>query len=94
MGGGADARFWAAAGGEGGVGSSHASWLRATNFCLRGGGGDVSARGEGREEGGYRTTKKWVRIDNIFLPDWNEVKAARSPSPMIFPQSIFSLHTR
>ena len=72
------------------MGSFHASWLRATNFsfCLHGAGWDVSARGEGREEGGYRTVKKWVRTDNIFLPDWNEVKAARSPSPVMIPQSI------
>ena len=90
MGGDADARFWSAAGGEGGVGSSHASWLRATSFSffLRGGGGDMSARGEGREEGGDRTVKKWVRTYNIFLPDWNEVKAARSLSPVMIPESI------
>ena len=69
------------------MGSSQASWLMATNFslCLRGGGGDVSVRGEGREEGEYRTVKKWVRTDNIFLPDWKKVKAARSPSAVMIP---------
>ena len=72
------------------MGSSHASWVRAISFslCFRGGGGDESARGGGREEGGYRTIKKCVRTDNIFLPDWNEVKAAWSPSPVMIPQSI------
>ena len=53
-GGGAEVGFWAAAGGEGGVGSSHASWVRAINFSLyfRGGGGEERARGEESEEGG------------------------------------------
>ena len=43
-GGGADAGCWSAAGGDGGVGSSQASWLMANTFsrCRRGGGGDVS----------------------------------------------------
>ena len=49
---GSDAVGWAAAGGDGGVGSSHASWLMA-NTCsrYRRGGGDVMVRGEGRVEG-------------------------------------------
>ena len=70
-----------------GVGSSHASWVRAISFslCFRGGGGDESARGEEREEGGYRTVRKCVITHNIFLPDWNEVRAAQSPSPMMIP---------
>ena len=54
VGGGSHARFWVAAGGEGGVGSSHALCVRAISFslCFLGGGGEERARGEEREEGG------------------------------------------
>ena len=53
-GGGAEVGFWAAEGGEGGVGSSHASWVSANNFslCFRGCGGEERARGEESEGGG------------------------------------------
>ena len=70
-GGGADAGCWSAAGGDGGVGSSQASWLMANTFsrCRRGGGGDVSLRGDGRVEGGKRTVRKCDTTDSIFLPD-------------------------
>ena len=53
-GGGAEVGFWAAAGGEGGMVSSHASCVSVVSFslCFRGGGGEERARGEEREEGG------------------------------------------
>ena len=59
-GGGADAGGWSAAGGDGGVGSSQASWLMANTLSrsLRGGGGDVRFRGDGRDKGGNRTVRK------------------------------------
>ena len=44
-GGGAEVGFWAVEGGEGGVGSSHASWVSANGFplCFRGCGGEERA---------------------------------------------------
>ena len=46
--------FWAAEGGEEGVGSSHASWVIAKSFslCFRVCGGEERARGEESEGGG------------------------------------------
>ena len=54
VGGGTDVRFWAVVGGEVGVGSSHASWVRAISFslCFLGGGGEERSRGDESEEGG------------------------------------------
>ena len=53
-GGGAKVGFWAAEGGEGGVGSSHASCVSANSFSLyfRGCGGEERAGGEASKGGG------------------------------------------